>query len=245
MSQRKKINIGTSGWNYNHWLGTFYPDDLKNKKDWLGYYSDIFNTVEINNSFYRLPKNNTFEQWKKTAPDNFVFAVKASRYITHMKKLKRPEEGIKNLMKGVKSLNGKLGPILFQLPPHWNVNLERLKMFLEELPGGYKYAFEFRDESWWIDEVYDCLKEHNAAFCIYELEKTKSPREITADFTYIRLHGPGLKYEGKYDKKTLAGWCGAFEAWKERGKDIYMYFDNDQDGYAAQNAQELQDMVYG
>ncbi|HEQ98914.1 MAG TPA: DUF72 domain-containing protein [candidate division Zixibacteria bacterium] len=242
MNQKKKIHIGTSGWNYNHWKGTFYPDEMP-KNEWFEYYCEIFHSVEINNSFYQLPNKGALQDWKDVAPDDFVFAVKASRYITHMKKLNDPREPLDNFLDRVKTLDKKLGPILFQLPPHWNVNIERLESFLELLPDRDKYVFEFRDESWWIDDVYECLRKHNAAFCIYELEKKISPREITADFVYVRLHGPGAKYEGKYDKETLAGWRGAFEAWSDSGKEIYMYFDNDQDGYAAQNARELQEML--
>jgi uncharacterized protein YecE (DUF72 family) len=136
-----------------------------------------------------------------------------------------------------------LGPILFQLPPHWNLNLARLRAFVAMLPGGYRYAFEFRDPSWFDDGVYGLLADHGAAFCIYELAGRLAPRQVTADWVYVRLHGPGDAYQGKYEAQTLAGWMGAFSSWQRQGKDIYCYFDNDQAGYAVQNARALQAMA--
>jgi len=242
-SSRSHIHIGTSGWHYVHWKGPFYPKDVKSK-DFLSYYTKSFSTAEINNSFYRLPEEKTLVTWRDTVPSDFIFSVKASRYITHMKKLKDPEEGLSRFLNRIDTLGKKLGPILFQLPPKWKCNRERLKSFLKALPKRYKSAFEFRDPSWLIPEVYDLLSEHGAALCIFDLQQTVSPKEVTANFVYVRLHGPAAeKYEGQYDVQTLAGWAGAFSTWARRGKEIFCYFDNDQHGYAAIDAKRLEEML--
>ena len=165
MKASENIHIGTSGWHYDHWSGPFYPEDLS-KDEFLSYYSKVFHTVEINNSFYHLPSEETFTKWRDTVPDGFIFSVKASRYITHMKKLKDPQEPVTNFMKRVDVLEDKLGPILFQLPPRWKVNPERLINFLKALPAGFRYTFEFRDSSWFDQRVMDALTDQGAAFCI-------------------------------------------------------------------------------
>lgn len=236
------IHIGTSGWHYEHWEGPFYPPDISSS-EYLSFYAAHLKSVEINNSFYHLPKKDTFEQWSKTVPQGFLFAVKASRYITHMKKLKDPQEPVANFLEPVQALGDRLGPLLFQLPPRWRANSERLETFLEILPDGIRAAFEFRDPSWFDERVYTALEEHNAAFCIYEFDRRISPKKITADFIYVRLHGPEGAYQGSYSTQELSGWAGAFSTWSSQGKEIYCYFDNDQAGYAVQNALELKDML--
>src|SRR5690606_9874997 len=158
-SKKNKIHIGTSGWNYKHWKKNFYPADLPQKK-WLEFYYGKFKTVELNNSFYRLPEEKTFDNWRKSTPEDFIFSVKASRYITHIKKL-IDEEPLKEFLKRTKFLKEKLGPILFQLPPGWKYNEERFDAFLKILPDKFKFIFEFRNESWWNDNVINKLKEHN------------------------------------------------------------------------------------
>lgn len=209
----------------------------------LDYYAGLFHTVEINNTFYKLPAKDTLLKWRNNTPDGFVFAVKASRYITHMKKLKDPGEPVSNFLGRMDALGDKLGPVIFQLPPRWRFNPERFHSFLEALPSGYRYAFEFRDESWFDERAYRELEERGAAFCIYEFSGRTSPRKVTADFIYIRLHGPKGPYQGDYDQRTLAGWAGALHTWSGKGKDIYCYFDNDDRGYAALNALSLQAMA--
>ncbi len=236
------IRIGTSGWHYNHWKGTFYPEKLSAAK-MLDYYIGKFDTVEINNSFYRLPLETTFEEWKNAVPKDFLFAVKASRYITHMKKLKNPETGFRKFFDRVVFLGRKLGPILFQLPPHWQSDPERLDCFLEYLPRELRYAFEVRDPSWFSDSVTAVLKKHNAAFCIYDFDRRLSPRTVTADFVYVRLHGPEGRYTGSYSQETLADWAQTFRSWSRQRKDVYCYFDNDQAGYAAKDALRLKALV--
>ena len=239
------IRIGTSGYHYKHWVGTFYPEGTSPAK-MLDYYTRHFDTLELNNSFYRLPTIQAFESWRDATPKNFVFAVKASRFITHNKKLKDPENALDNILPRAEHLRRKLGPMLFQLPPKWKVNAGRLEKLLEILPREHRYAFEFRELSWMTPEVNRVLQRFGAAFCIYELAGYHSPCDITADFSYVRLHGPGAgKYQGSYEDRRLRAWVKRIEEWGKRLKAIYVYFDNDQAGYAAQNALTLREMVFG
>ena len=170
-----------------------------------------------------MPTVATLEDWRDTTPEDFCFAVKGSRWLTHMKKLKEPEAGLGNLIPRVEILGKKLGPILFQLPPFWNCNLERLEAFLVALPGKHHYSFEMRNSTWHNRDVYDLLRSHNVAFCIYELEGFLTPFEVTADFTYIRLHGPQGAYQGSYDSASLADWASRAKEWQSRLKDVYIY----------------------
>jgi uncharacterized protein YecE (DUF72 family) len=236
------IFIGTSGWHYDHWKGPFYPQDIQSD-DMLAFYVQHFQTVEINNTFYQLPNKETFDDWRESTPNEFRFAVKASRYITHMKKLKDPHQPVADFMERAKHLEEKLGPILFQLPPNWHVNVERLEQFLQVLPEGLRYTFEFRDPSWFEARVYKLLEARGVAFCMYHLNQRDSPRPVTADFIYVRLHGPDGSYQGSYDVQTLSGWAGAFSTWAQQGKDVYCYFNNDQGGYAVKNARQLKEML--
>jgi uncharacterized protein YecE (DUF72 family) len=242
MMMAEMLHVGTSGWHYDHWQGPFYPEDL-DSEGWLAYYAGHLTTVELNNSFYKLPEVETLRNWRATTPQGYLFAVKASRYITHMKKLKDPDEPVTQFLGRMDELGEKLGPILFQLPPNWSLNAERMHAFLEALPGGYRFAFEFRDPSWFEARIYEMLAAYNAAFCIYQLAGRLSPREVTADWVYVRLHGPGDAYQGKYGAETLAGWLGAFSTWIGQGKQVYCYFDNDEAGFAVQNALSLQAMA--
>jgi uncharacterized protein YecE (DUF72 family) len=239
---RDKARIGTSGWNYSHWRGAFYPADLPRSR-WQSYYMARFNTVEVNNTFYRLPEKQTFAKWKQEAEEGFIFSVKASRYITHMKKLKDPEEPAANFLEHAGGLGEKLGPVLFQLPPQWKANPGRLDAFLGAIPAGFRYAFEFRDNTWWDPEIYELLTSRGAAFCIFDLEGRLSPLEVTADFVYVRLHGPGSAYQGDYSDRTLSEWAGRFRGWLEAGIEVYCYFDNDENGYAAKNALRIKELL--
>jgi len=239
------IRIGTSGYHYKHWVGTFYPEKTSAAK-MLGYYIRYFDTVELNNSFYRLPTVAAFECWRDSVPENFVYAVKASRFITHNKKLKDPENALENLLPRAENLGRKLGPVLFQLPPKWRINAERLENLLEILPSERRYALEFRELTWLTPEINRILERHNAAFCIYELAGYHTPFDITADWAYVRLHGPAAgKYQGSYSDKRLREWARWIEQQAKRLKAIYVYFDNDQAGYAAHNALTLKEMVLG
>lgn len=237
-----RIHIGTSGWHYKHWVGTFYPPKWPASK-MFGFYQQYFDTVELNNSFYRLPTVEAFRAWRNSAPSGFCFAVKGSRFLTHNKKLKEPEQALQNLLPRAEILGEKLGPILFQLPPKWKVNVERLERFLDALPKHNRYAFEFREPSWNCDEVYRVLRRHNAAYCIYELAGFQSPILLTANFTYIRLHGPGGKYQGCYAEENLKQWADRIGHWSRELRGIYVYFDNDDSGFAPRNALELRKLI--
>jgi uncharacterized protein YecE (DUF72 family) len=242
MKPSHELFIGTSGWSYDHWMGPFYPCDLPHERR-LAHYVRCLNSTEINNSFYHLPSKKALEVWRNAAPRGFVFAAKASRYITHMKKLKDPAVGVARFLERMSILREELGPILFQLSPHWRFNGDRLQAFLTCLSHDFRYAFELRDKTWLNDQAYELLSRHEAAFCIYELDGFVSPKEITTDFVYIRLHGPAGPYQGSYATQTLTGWAGAISTWQKQGLTVYCYFDNDQAGYAVRNAIELRDML--
>jgi len=212
MKNNSIIHIGTSGWQYDHWQGPFYPEQLP-KQSFLAHYGQQFQTVEINNTFYQLPAAKTLANWQALVPDDFVFAVKASRYITHMKKLKDPQKAIANFFERIPALGHKLGPILFQLPPNWKFNAGRLQDFLAALPRQHRYAFELRAPGWLNDHAYQLLADYNVALCIYDFDGRLSPKKVTADFVYIRLHGPEAKYQGKYNPETLSGWADAISSW--------------------------------
>jgi len=237
-----RVYIGTSGWNYKHWLGPFYPSNMRDR-EMLSFYAEHFDTVEVNNSYYHLPTFKSFNSWHETVPADFSFAVKASRFITHMKKLKAPRTSTKKFFTRVDRLAAKLGPILFQLPPRWRCNPERLKNFLEALPAQHRYCFEFRDRSWHVQEIYQLLRKHNAAFCFYHLTGFDSPLEVTADFVYVRLHGTETKYGGSYSTPILKEWARRIGGWRSDSKDVYFYFNNDPEGHAIKNALKLRELV--
>jgi len=235
MTREKSIYIGTSGWSYKHWRGNFYPENIS-EKEYLKYYCKHFGTVEINSSFYHLLSKESVKNWIETAPIDFLFAVKASRYITHMKKLKEPEKTTVNFFKSIKPFENKIGPILFQLPPIFGFNPQRLKNFVKVLPNDYRYAFEFRNKNWFNQETYNILLSHNIGFCIYNLGNYQSPKEITSDFVYIRLHGNYGLGSGKYSYEELEKISDDIKDFKSQNKDVYCYFNNDEAGYAVENA---------
>jgi uncharacterized protein YecE (DUF72 family) len=233
-----RLRIGTSGWHYPHWRERFYPRGLASSRR-LEWYARHFDTVEINASFYRLPTPATVAAWRDGVPASFEFAVKASRYLTHMKKLSDPEPALAEFLPVVAGLGSKLGPILFQLPPRWRANPARLASLLELLPTRHRYAFELRDPSWFTPGIEALLERHGAAFCIYELGELRSPFSVTAPFVYVRLHGPERKYAGSYGERELAGWSERVQGWLEERRDVYVYFDNDEAAYAVDNALAL------
>jgi uncharacterized protein YecE (DUF72 family) len=236
--------IGTSGWHYQHWRENFYPPG---EAPSLERYAERFDTVEINNSFYRLPSAGTFQSWRERSPPGFLFAVKASRFITHMKKLADPEGSFEKFFAAAAHLGPKLGPVLFQLPPRWRCNPERLETFLATIaPRRLRAAFEFRNETWFTPEVHALLARHNAAFCIYDIAQRRSPLSTTADFVYVRLHGPeAAAYAGSYDDAALGQWAERIRAWRAEGREVFCYFDNDQKAYAAGDALRLKAMLAG
>lgn len=233
-----KILIGTSGWSYAGWKGNFYQDDMQSD-EFLKAYARFFKTVEINNSFYNLPSEKNVKNWRELTSKSFVFSVKASRYITHNKKLKDPRDSTDKFFQAIKPLKEKVGPVLFQLPPNWKCNAERLEEFLKILPKKYCYTFEFRDRSWLNDEIYQILKKHKTALCLYDYKGYRSPEILTADFVYMRLHGPKKGYQGSYDGRRLNAYASKFKEWKKDGNDVFCYFDNDQKACAPNDAQRL------
>jgi uncharacterized protein YecE (DUF72 family) len=236
------IRIGTSGWHYEDWSGLFYPSGLAKSK-WFEYYSKHFDTVEVNNTFYQLPKEKTFENWRKQAPKNFLFIVKANRYITHVKRLREPQEPLERFFERANILQEHLGPVLYQLPPSFHKDLTRLKVFLQALPKKSIAIFEFRHESWFSQDTYGLLKEFNAAFCIHDLVGIPTPRVITSDVIYIRFHGPTGKYAGNYSKSTLQNWAKWIKDNLKGKKAIYVYFNNDYHAYAIKNAKTLKEQL--
>lgn len=237
-----RFYCGACGWNYPHWKETFYAG--VKQKDWLAHYSTQFDTVEINNSFYRLPETKTFEQWRDKTPDGFVFAVKASRYLTHIKRLKEPEEPLKRLLDRSSGLGSKRGPILYQFPPRWHVDLDLLEAFLKLLPGDVRHVFEFRDNSWQTEALWSLLERYSAAYCVMDSPGLPLHLKTTADFSYVRMHSGGEKTGGNYTDSALKQWAGRVNDMLRRG-DVYVYFNNDVNTYAVYNALSLRKMVLG
>lgn len=236
----EKIFIGTSGFSYKHWKENFYPTDL-NQKKWLNYYSRFFSTTELNTTFYHLPLTSTVENWHNQVSSDFLFSVKASGYITHRKRLNDCKESVDLFYERMKGLKSKLGPILFQLPPSFKLNKERLLEFIKNLKKSHLHVFEFRHDSWFIDEIYDLLKKYKIALCITDITGHLSPEEITTDFSYVRLHGPKQAYAGSYGP-LLKNMKGKIDKWSSRAT-VYCYFDNDEKGYAIQDAKKLKEML--
>jgi len=218
------IHIGTSGWSYPNWRELFYPRGLK-MGDWLGFYARHFATVELNASFYRLPTPAMVERWSAATPRGFVFAVKAWRAITHERRLADCREQLATFLARVQPLGTKAGPILFQLPPRFPADPARLAKFLAGLPPNHRYAFEFRDPSWWRDDVYGLLAERGASFVCFDLAGLRSPRLATGPQAYVRLHGHERRYRGGYPGAVLAGWAGWLAAQQAAGRGALVYLE--------------------
>jgi len=237
-----KVYIGTSGFSYSDWKERFYPEDLPESKR-LEYFTSKFKTVEINSSFYHLPQKSTFEGWRKRTPEGFLFAIKVSRYISHRKYLKECREPWQNFYERAKLLKEKLGPFLVQLPPKWTENLGRVEKFMKiirDISPKHRFAFEFRDKSWFQKKVVDFFKkEKNIILCEADSNKWPHVGEITGDFVYIRLHGPKKLYASSYPEKELERWTDKIQKYLKRGLDVYCYFNNDFKGYAINNAESL------
>ncbi|MDY6941511.1 MAG: DUF72 domain-containing protein [Pseudomonadota bacterium] len=242
MTSNPITRIGTSGWHYAHWRGAFYPQALSSQ-GWLAYYAQRLSTVELNSSFYRLPSANAIEGWLAQVGSEFQFAVKASRYITHMKRLKDPQQTLPPFLERLALFDGFLGPILFQLPRGLAPDVPRLRRFLSALGRDYRYAFEFRDERWWTNEIFDLLADYQAGFCLFELAGQQPPKAVTTDLVYVRLHGPGDAYQGCYSPGRLRQWAERLQKWRTEGHATYCFFDNDEQGFAVQNALELQRLL--
>jgi uncharacterized protein YecE (DUF72 family) len=233
------IRIGTSGWHYKSWTGPFFPKDVL-KKDHLRYYATQFRTTELNAPFYRTPTLKAVKAWADQTPKGFCFAWKASKFITHWKRLsKKSKNSLALLETRLDRLGKKTGPVLFQLPPQFKVNAERLEDFLKMLPRRHRYAFEFRHDSWYDDEIFELLRKRNIALCISDHADAPSPWEVTADFVYLRGHGPTGRYRGHYRDHDLKLWARRIRKWKRARKDVYVYFDNDQKSAAPADAKRL------
>jgi uncharacterized protein YecE (DUF72 family) len=235
------IRIGCSGWQYPHWRGDFYPSGLASTR-WLEHYASRFDTVEINNTFYRLPEAAAFEAWRRRTPPGFLFAVKASRYLTHMKKLKDPAEPLDRLFARARHLGNRFGPVLYQLPPHWPLNLERLGRFLESLPRGHRQAMEFREPSWYCDAVFRLLEGHHVALCLHDMRGSASGRLAVGPFVYVRFHG-SAGYTGRYAEEALRGWADWLAGRARDGAPVFAYFNNDAGGHAPHDAMRLRQLV--
>ena len=230
--------IGTSGWHYEHWRGRFYAEELPKAK-WLEFYASHFTTVEINNSFYRLPSENAFANWHENSPANFLFAVKVSRYITHIKRLKNTEEAVERFISRAETLKEKLGPLLYQLPPNMHRSDEVLQTFLSTLPQGLKHVFEFRHQSWFEDEVFEILRKYSIGFCVFDMPSLSCPLVATADFAYIRFHGSSELYSSDYSDEELVHWAKKLKDLATNLKEVYIYFNNDAGAFAIKNAMTL------
>jgi len=233
-----KYYIGTSGWHYDHWQHLFYPDKLTKVK-WLEFYARHFTTVELNNSFYRLPSEQAFAAWRDSSPANFTFAVKVSRFITHIKRLKNSEEPLGTFLTRAKILKEKLGPLLYQLPPNMHRDDARLESFLSILPRGLKHVLEFRHESWLDESVFEILRRYNVGLCVFDMPFLSCPLVATADFAYIRFHGSTGLYSSCYSDEELAEWARRFSSLPPEVKAIYIYFNNDAEAFAVRNAMTL------
>ena len=229
------LYVGTSGWQYAHWKRVFYPDKLP-QRGWLEYFADRFQTVEVNNTFYNLPERPVFEHWRRGSPRDFIFALKMSRFLTHLKRLHDPEEPVQRFMQRARGLGPKLGPVLIQLPPRFHQNVELLARTLKLFPPKVRISVEFRDETWFTPETQSLLEEHGAALCLADTPRRKQPMWRTADWGFVRFHeGKGSHAPG-YERDVLRRWVDRIgETWP-RTSDVYVYFNNDAAGYAIRDA---------
>jgi len=234
--------IGTSGWHYEHWQDIFYPAKLSKNK-WLEFYARHFSTVELNNTFYRLPSEAAFAAWYNVSPTDFSFAVKVSRFITHIKRLRDTENSVANFLARAEILKEKLGPLLYQLPPNMHRNDERLESFLLTLPKGMKHIFEFRHESWLDEKVFSLLHKYGAGLCVFDMPGFTSPLVATADFAYIRFHGSTGLYFSCYSDEELADWAKKISALAAGLKEVYIYFNNDAEAFAVKNAMTIREYL--
>jgi uncharacterized protein YecE (DUF72 family) len=239
---RGRVLIGTSGWEYPHWRGVFYPRDLPLER-WLEHYADRFATVELNNSFYRLPEAATFAAWARRVPAGFVMAVKASRYLTHLKRLREPAEPLDRLWTRARRLGTHLGPMLYQLPPRWRRNEERLAAFLEAVPRRRPQAVEIRDPDWYAPSVEALLERHRVALVLHDMPGSARQRDPIGPIVYVRFHGSGQRYGGAYPAQRLTAWADRLVEWTASGADAFAYFNNDAGGHAVRDAVRLHEYL--
>ncbi|MFH1484473.1 MAG: DUF72 domain-containing protein [Chloroflexota bacterium] len=242
---RSKYYVGTSGYHYDHWQQSFYPTRLRSHQ-WLDFYGHHFSTVELNNPFYRLPSESTYRNWRDITPADFLFAIKVSRLITHLKKLRNVEEQLKSFLQRARILSEKLGPLLYQLPPNMPrspENEEALRAFLCRLPQDLQHVFEFRHQSWLEENTIQTLRQHNMGFCIMDMPSVQCPEVATTDFAYLRFHGSTSLYSSCYSEEELTGWARKIEELGKGVRATYIYFNNDAMAYAVVNAQRLKEIL--
>ena len=237
-----RVRIGCSGWQYRHWREIFYPKGLP-AGSWFAFYAEHFDTVEINSSFYHLPNSETFDKWRKQAPEGFCYALKANRFITQAKKLLDCEEPLRRMMNAVRHLQDRLGPILYQLPPSFALNLERLEAFIAILPKDVTSVFEFRNKSWYVPETYELLDRYGASLCIHDMPGSATERITVGPVSYVRLHGSEGRYCGRYSEEGLLSWADWIANQARRSASCWCYFNNDMFGHALDDAQTLRSMV--
>ena len=234
--------IGTSGFYYQHWQGKFYPRKLK-KEELLSYFAGRFNTVELNSTFYHLPREKTVENWFKRVPPGFIFAVKGSRFITHTKKLVNLDDSVDIFLARARLLKQKLGPLLYQLPPGLKKDSKRLVGFLKRLPPDTKNVIEFRNPGWLDKEIFAILKDYNVAHCIISMPDFPVMPVVTADFVYIRMHGGSVRYSSNYSAAELKNWAKLIKGFLKKRLDTHVYFNNDANAYAVKNALALKGLI--
>jgi uncharacterized protein YecE (DUF72 family) len=237
-----KYYVGCSGWHYEHWRGLYYPRELPKPK-WLSFYAGQFTTVELNNSFYHLPSEKAFTSWRESTPEDFVFAVKVSRFITHIKRLRNLGSALETFLARADLLKEKLGPLLYQLPPSMKRNDELLQNFLGTLPSRYQHVIEFRHESWIDDRVFDILRTHKVGLCVFDMPGFSCPLVATGDFAYIRFHGSEGLYSSSYSDEELGQWAQRIARLGPSIKAGYIYFNNDAEGFAIKNAMTLRNLL--
>jgi uncharacterized protein YecE (DUF72 family) len=233
-----RIRIGCSGWIYRHWRELFYPPKTPQRL-WYGFYAERFQTVELNTSFYHLPKPETFTKWRDQAPEGFRYAVKAPRFITHMKKLKECAEPAQEFLSRARNLGETIGPILYQLPPRWACNTQRLEEFIALLPPDLSHVFEFRETSWITQEVLALLDARGVSFCVHDMPGLETPRWAAGPIAYLRFHGGEGKYWGRYSDESLRGWAEWIGEQAKAGRDVWCYFNNDIGGASLCDAHRL------
>jgi len=237
-----KYYVGCSGWYYEHWCDTYYPRGLARTK-WLHHYSRDFPTVEINNSFYRLPSEKSFANWKDSVPDDFVFSVKASRYVTHIKRLRDSASAVNTFVSRAHFLGNKLGPLLYQLPPNMKRDDGILEDFLAALPHGYYHVLEFRHRSWFDDAVFYLLRRYNVGVCVFDMPGFISPLVTTSNLAYIRFHGSARLYSSYYSEEELSQWATDIILLGKQVEVVYIYFNNDVEAFAVRNALTLRRLL--
>ena len=237
-----RLHIGCSGWSYDHWRGDFYPENLAKSK-WFSHYATQFSTVEVNATFYHLPRETTWDKWRDAAPDGFIYAIKLWRQVTHRRRLADAQEPLSTFLRGAEKLGERLGSILVQLPPGLHADHQLLSSFLSLLPRELRFAFEFRHRSWYEDETYRLLEKHGCSFVLHDYRGRVTPRVAVGPFIYLRFHGPEGDYQGGYSREALSDWANWLREQAASGRECFAYFNNDIGGHAPRDAKALTELV--